>query len=224
MGARQGPSGEDDEQRRVAAEIAANTVSNLLVNHGDDRELVLELMTIQGHIQWEQNDFVAARETVEAQQWLYAEHFGDQALSEWIPLHAETLRNQGAIDLAMFHLEEWIEQISDDRLRARYLLLVGDLLIQKTGSGGPFDDAIQYFRLVADEFGEAFPDIADDAKLRHAKALWRSNQFEEAKQLFKEIEATTFNEAVAEEAVHYPELMEAIARSRSRRSNDLDGS
>ena len=213
---------EDDDQRRVASQIAADAVSALLVKHDDDRELVLELMTIQGRIQCEQNDFEAARETVEAQQSLYAEHFGDEAVSEWIPRQAETLRNQGAIDLAILHLEELIEQVSDDRLSARYLLLVGDLLIQKAGSNGTYDDAIQNFKRVTDEFGEAFPDIADDARLRHAKALWRYNQFEEAKQLFKEIETTTVNQAVAEEASHYPELMEAIARSRSRRSNGLE--
>lgn len=203
-------SASDSSQKASYLEQAKQRIENQLAVTDLKPMMKIDLLTLKVKMHIIAGDLVSAKNTVQMQHNEHKAHFGEEKFNDWIDPHIERLRNTRAFDHAILHQRELITLNSESIEAAERSLWIGDVLVQKSYPDGPYNDAIEHFAQTAEVYRAQFPNIADDARLRQGKGLWKNGQIQQAKKLFEDLSRTA-NEAVAEESRHYPELMEALA-------------
>ncbi|MCZ6653626.1 MAG: hypothetical protein O7D91_11445 [Planctomycetota bacterium] len=198
----------NEERRLTAAEIASDTMARLLSTNKGQPAIELELLSCNARLVARTKNATAAAPIVHRQHAILAEVFETDQCERWVTAEVDRLRNSRYYDLAIQHLSEIIEKSPDSQMAARFSLLIGDILVQEAYPHGPYEAAVRQYSAVDDRYRKVFPELADAARLRQAKTLWRAGRTSEARELFMVLaEGTDY--VIAEEARHYPELMSA---------------
>lgn len=197
----------NESERRIKIANASKLVSELRARNEDNPALIVELLGLSIRLEASANGMSAPAPLIRRQHELFKNALGSDQFDRWLIKEVDRLRNTFYFDVAIRHLLEEIEDAPAHEVAARHSLLVGDILMQKASPKGPYHAAIAQYANVYQEYRSKFPDLAHGAKLRQAKLLWRDGRVEESKRLFSELTAEATG-AAAEEARHYPEIME----------------
>jgi hypothetical protein len=209
----------DPIRRRTKLRELDTALANLVEQAGSDAALQLEFLALQARVQAELKDFSRARQTIRKLHSLVKERRGPEEFDAWLSDEVSRLRRRHAFELAVAHLSESIKADPESKSSALHSVLIGDILLQKYHPRGPFDRAIRQYAGTAERYSSLHPDIADDARLRQAKALWQSGQPAEALLLFDEL-STSANELVRETAEHYAKLADPERARREEGAAD----
>ncbi|UCC31743.1 MAG: hypothetical protein JSU86_05590 [Phycisphaerales bacterium] len=207
----------DSAKKRAELNKADQVFNHQVTAHREDAKLVLELLELRENYALYEGDSALAHSMARQQQVLVRERLGRPQYDEWLALRVDRLRNQLQHDQAIFHLREAVRLNPATQNAAKRALLIGDIMLQRKFPDGPFTDAIAQYAQVASQYRSSFSDIADDARLRKAKALWINGQIPEAEALFRQL-STIANEAVAESARHYMVLPEILAKNAQQQT------
>lgn len=207
----------DPARRRKLLREAEQLTAKALETHKADAALRLKLLALRARVEASLNDFAGAKRTVRELHILGRKHLGQDKFNKWLTPHVAFLRRKHSHDLVIAHLSLAVNAAPDTLLSGRRALLIGDALLQRSGPRGRYDLAIRQFAHVAKRYRDSYPDIADDAQLRQAKALLRNEKLDEARELLAELEKLGGSVHIRETAEHY---LRMITDQRAEPSKD----
>lgn len=196
----------DEQQRRSRLHETATLAAQSCEGRSLDDPSLTELVSIRAEIYLELKEPETANSIVATLHEGIHKSKGLDLYETWVLLQAQRERNSAKCDLAAMHLSALLARTGESPKAARHALLLGDVLEQKAHATGQYSDAAKQFALVAKLYGGTMPDLANDARLRQAKSLWRGGHTEEARPVFAALSECS-NAAIAEEARHFPDLV-----------------
>ncbi len=185
----------------------ADIVTQRLGEDADDGPWRWDLFGNLIDIQEELGDLESAQNTIQRLQQEVADALGTARFQRWLDDEVTRRWNSRDFDIAIWQLQMSLRLRPDNDVAARRSLLIGDILVQKVFPDGPYDEAIVWYAGVAQKYGQTFPEIAEDARLRQARTLWRSGKRADAEAITAMLQESS-NDTMAEDARHLARVMQ----------------